>query len=122
MRRLNSVVDCIQIILRRPPSGVHSLQHVVQMLAQFASLLRDQRTAGIAQFRQSPGKRPFDEPCQFCKSHQLAVAGEVLDRRWKGPLIERVHQIERGMASTPVEWSSTITHGCYCLLSTYPLA
>src|SRR5262245_60390268 len=109
MRRLNGAADRVQIGLRQRPPRVRRRQHVMQMLAQLPGLVGNARTCGVRELAQAPGKGWLDRRFQLSKPDEVGIGGQVLNRLWKGTLIQGVDEIERGMPSTPVERSSTVS-------------
>src|SRR5262245_59799818 len=118
MCRLNGAPDRFQTSLRQRPARVRRRQHAVEMLAQLASLACHASTRAVRDLPQAARDGWLNQLSQLSKPDEIGVGGHVLYGRGKGPLIQGVDQIERGMASAPVERSCTITHCCSCLLST----
>src|SRR5690349_20084855 len=86
------------------------------MLPQVAGPLDDARACRSGNGLQRSSHCRLDEPRQLGEAHKVTVGGQVLDRLLKRPLIQRVDEIQRGMASTPLERVGTIAH-LPCLMS-----
>jgi hypothetical protein len=110
MRCLNRGRDRMQIELLHWSPQVRRRQDVVQVLAQPARAMHDARASTAADMQQAHGNGGLDKSRQLREPQQVTVSLQLLDRGIRGSLIQRIHEIERRMTSTPLERASTITH------------
>ena len=93
----------------------------MKMLAQLTGTLEHACAGGSGARSQGRGQRRLDQPRQLGEAHEVAIGSQVLDRLIEGALVQRVDEIERGMAATPFERVATIAHIRPCLVSRIPI-
>ena len=117
MRSLNSSRYRIQIKLPHWLPCMCRSQDIMQMLAQLAGTHHDAGARAAVKTQGPRGVGGFDEASQLHEPDQVAVCRQILNWRLEGPLIQRIHEIEGGVASAPLERVGAIAHRLSCLMS-----
>ena len=73
-------------------SGVRRHQDVVEMLPQLAGTFHHARASSAVEAQQLGDEGGLDESGQLDEPHEVAIRGQVLDRRRERPLVDRVHR------------------------------
>ena len=89
-----------------PPSSPFEVcgeQDIIETFSQLAGAPYDARANVIVEMLQLSGDRGREESRQLDEPYQVTIRRQVLDGRRKGPLIQRVHEVESRMAAGPFE-------------------
>jgi hypothetical protein len=89
-------------------------QDCVQVFPQLASTPCNAGASWPLERLQALGGGRLNDPSQFGKPHQTTVGRKILDRRAGRPLVQRIHEIQSGVSSTPIERISTSSHSSPC--------
>src|SRR5262245_56787596 len=123
MRRPNGGVDRLQMGRRQRSARVRCRQDLVQVLAQPAHALRDPRVCARLELPQASDNGWLEELSQLGEIDDVAIGREVLDGPGEGPLVQRVHEVEGGVAPAPLEplrfspHVSCLTPGCWDIVT-----
>src|SRR5262245_28209710 len=88
---------------RQLPCAMRRRQNFKQLLPELARVLSHPRGPRSRTLSQMLGQRGSNDASQFGKSHQFCIARQTLDWLRQRPLVERVDEIKRRVASAPVE-------------------
>src|SRR5690349_20044110 len=110
MRCLNGGSNHIQIALRYWFAPARGAQNLVQVLSKLAGARCHTCTGWTSAASQGCCQRSLDQTCQFDEVHKIAVRGEVLNGRIERTLIQCVDDVERRVATAPLERINSIVH------------
>src|SRR5215469_15164230 len=100
LNRSNCRPKCI---LRDFVSSAGCSQDFVELFTELTRSPCNERARCPWKPMQAFGRRGIDESSLFSKPDQAVISRQVFDRLVRWTLIQRVHEVERGMAPTPVK-------------------
>ena len=89
----------------------------IQVFPEFSRASQNACTCWTAEGSEHHCNGRLHEPCHFREAHQITIGHQLLDRRARGPFIQRVHEIQGGVPSTPIKRPSSLGHSSSCLVA-----
>ena len=80
----------------------------MKVFAKLARAFHDMRTGAAIEPLQTCGGSTIDQSGQRREARQVLIRCQVLDRRGRGPLIERVHEVQRRVPAAPIRSNGAV--------------